>query len=110
MTESSQEQLANSMDAALLDIIKAGVPLRDESGNAIVDESGKPIYAPASAAYFSVARARLRDCGITAVNTPGSKLDELRKEIESGGHVLRFKRPALSDDDDPATQETARAV
>lgn len=74
MPSKTQEDLATQLDAGLLKRLKEA-----ETKGDVVE------YAKLA----SVVRARLKDCGITAVQGAKSPIDELRGEMEKRG--MKFK-------------------
>jgi hypothetical protein len=88
----TQEALSDSLDEALLDIIKNGQIVLDADGNAILDAARQPVRMRPSAAYFQAAITRLRALGITSLVTPDSKAGQLAKEcgFEDDPNILHL--------------------
>lgn len=89
------EDIADVHDRKLLDIL--------ENGATVIDKDGESRKVTPSAAFFNVARQRLKDMGYTKVPTQGDALDRMAGPlgfVQGAGEL-----PPLSEDDDDATKE-----
>lgn len=94
----TQQSMGDLFDKMLEKILKEGVDVVTPSG-AVVHLNTLP------PSYLNAIRGRLKDCGVTAADTPGSALDAVKKELEARG--LKFNGspvgPLNLEDDDLAT-------
>jgi|19_taG_2_1085344.scaffolds.fasta_scaffold04382_6 hypothetical protein len=73
----SGEQISNSLDTLLLDILK--------NGREVVTKSGEVIRVQATAADLNVARQRLKDCGISVEATDTNPIGNIIEEMQLRG-------------------------
>jgi len=86
------EDLSNTFDNLILDILK--------NGREIVTKGGDIIKVQATAADLNVARQRLKDCGISAEATDNNPIGNIIEEMQHRG----MKMPGLdTESDDVAT-------
>lgn len=78
----TNETLRDSLAETLLDIVKNGIVLTDKAGFPVLDENGKPMRVPATAAHLSVARAYVRDNPPVSVPTSHSTSALLKEQME----------------------------
>ncbi|MHB1157183.1 MAG: hypothetical protein ACYC26_10125 [Phycisphaerales bacterium] len=57
-------RIAYTLDVQLYRLLREGRPLKNPDGSAVLDDQGKPIMGPPSAADLTVAARRLRNLGI----------------------------------------------
>lgn len=99
----TQKAVAETYDAALLDILVNGETAKDEAGQPIVIE-GKAVRATPTAAMMKVIRERLKDLGATAMPVIGTSTGDLVAQAQVRGMKYDGKPiPPLSTEDDAAT-------
>lgn len=83
---SIQRQLADEVDAGLLDLIKNGRELLDAEGNPVVDSKGVPVRKRASAQDYMAALRRLQMLGLKSQGiNPNSPVEQIVGELSAQG-------------------------
>ena len=95
MTDKKAE-LGELYDGVLLDLVR--------NGRKIITEDGQEVSVPLSAADLNVIRGRLKDCGITAIQTEDNPIGNIAAEFKQRGLKLHTELPDINKDDDVATQ------
>lgn len=93
-----QKSMGDALDQMLQRILKEGVDVVTPAGNVVHLNTLPP-------SYLNAIIRRLKDCGVTAADTPGTALDAMKKELEARG--IKFNGqpvgPLDMEEDDLAT-------
>jgi len=109
----TQKRIDRKLDEVMLSVLD-GVPLVGPEGKAVLDDDGKPVMVPPSAAMLQAIRARMRDLNVSRVvnraDDPANRIadrlglppgrDPIREFHQAHGGTIKFPNPDDEDDDE----------
>ena len=103
MPEDKISQLADALDARLLEYVRDGVPIIGADGLPKRNVHGEVLRRPCTPAMIQAARTRLKDLGVSRMIEEGGDIDNLADEM--GLDVPgTLKLPAISEEEDIAAR------